>query len=173
MRVTTASLAILAMLAAPGVATAQGPGNGGADEYSETIPGAGGNHPTSPGGGGGGGEPGEPTGGGGPLTPAQIAALEAAGEDGAAAAALAQSTGRDTKQTAGKGSGATADEDGASSGASSGDSAGSGITELVGDVAAGSDDGMGPVLPIILAAALIGAIAFLIVRRGGGQAGRT
>jgi hypothetical protein len=166
-RVTIASLAILALLVVPGVAAAQGAGNGGADEYTEIFPGAGGNHPSNT--GGGGGEPGEPS-GGGSLTPSQIAALEAQGSDGAAAAALAQSTGPDANRGAGGASNGAAAGD--ANGSPADDSGGSGIPQVIGDLAGGSDDGMGPVLPIILVAAAIGALGFLIVRRGGGQAGR-
>jgi hypothetical protein len=179
MRITIASLAIVAVLAVPSTSAAQAPG-GGADQYSETFPGAGGNRPSNGGGSGGAGG----SGGGqsdpssGPLTPAQVEALEAQGADGAAAAAAAQSSGPEGAPGAGEdgkavgGNQGSAAEGNSGSPAGEGDSEGSGVPELVGDVASGSDDGMGPVLPIVLAVALIGAVAFLIARRGGGQAGR-
>jgi hypothetical protein len=164
---------IVAMLAVPGVAVAQAPGNGGADEYTETLPGAGGNTPSNQGGGGsGGGESGAPT-ASGPLTPAQVAALEAQDEDGAAAAALAEQSGPD--RSGGEDTGAAGSDGSDTAGsdtAGSGTADDSGIREVVGNVASGSDDGMGAALPIILAATLIGALAFLIVRRSGGRAGR-
>jgi hypothetical protein len=167
-RVRIASLVIVAMLAVPGVAVAQAPGNGGADEYIETLPGAGGNTPSNQGGGGsGGGESGAPT-ASGPLTPAQVAALEAQDEDGAAAASVAQQSGRDRSGGEDTGAGGSDGSDTAGSGTADE----SGIREVVGNVASGSDDGMGAALPIILAATLIGAIAFLIVRRSGSRAGR-
>ena len=152
MRTSIALLAIFALFAVPGAAFAQGPG--GADEYTETLPGAGGNQQS----------------GSGPLTPDEVEALEAQGPDGAAAAEAAQATGPDATAGVGGEDTAAGDGDGSSAAASDGESGGAGITELVGDVAGGSDDGMGPVLPIVLAVALIGAVGFLIARRS--QAGR-
>lgn len=155
----------LLVSAVPAMAMAQG--NAGVDEYTETVPGAGGDKPSMGGGGDGSGE----SSGGGPLTPSQVAALEEQGPDGAAAAGLAQSTGPDSKGTPGGKEGESFAGTEAPSGAPGSDTSGSGIPGAIGDLAGGSDSGMGLVLPIVLVAALLGAVAFVIARRGGGQAG--
>ena len=49
----------------------------------------------------------------------------------------------------------------------------SGVAEVVGDLASGSDDGMGIVLPIVLAVAALAAIAFFAARRSRGRTGNT
>src|SRR5215216_5554545 len=67
------------------------PGNSGIGQYQETVPGAGGNHPTSHGGGGGSGN----GGGGGAqpaISPATAQALAAQGSAGQATANLANAT---------------------------------------------------------------------------------
>lgn len=154
------------LLACTVPAAALGQDNAGVDEYSEQVPGGGGNQPSNPNAGGGGsGGSGDPD--GGPLTPAQVAALEAQGADGAAAASLAQQTGPDS--TAGRGG---AGDGSAGGGGGSAADDGGGLTEIAGNIAGGSDSGMGVALPLILGAALIGALAFVVMRRrGGGQAG--
>lgn len=150
------SLVVVALLVIPGTATAQGPGgNAGVDEYTETVPAGGGSNPSSDPGGGGSGGSGEDA-----LTPAQVAALEEQGPDGAAAAQLAQSTGPDraSDQRSGDNSG----------GVSTQPSGESGIVGALGDAADGSESGMGVALPIILGVALLGALGFLVARRSGG-----
>ena len=133
---------------------AQAPGGHGAiEEYTETLPGPGGDNPT--------GESTD-TGTGGSLSPEQVAALEAEGSEGANAAKAAQSTGPDRK-------GGGSDRAGAPAPESDG---GAGVVEVIGDLAGGDDSGMGVALPIVLGVALLGALAFVIARRGGGHTGR-
>jgi len=147
-----AAMALLT-LGLPAVATAQG--NGGVDEYEEVLPGPGGGNESS-----GGGDDGDDS--SGPLTPAQVSALEEQGSDGAAAAELARQTGSDRDRgPGGDPLSATADVPDDSSG----------VAEVVGDLAGGSGGGgMGIVLPIVLGAALVGAIAFVVARRRSGRA---
>ena len=166
-------LAVVAALALPGVAMGQG---SGADEYSEDIPGGGGNQPSNQNGGGSGG-----TGGGSTLPSGTQADLAAQGDDGAAAANLAQQTGPGENGNGGKSNGAgSGDGAGGTGSGSSGDvnlapadsdSSGSGIGGVVADLAGGSDDGMGLLLPIILGSVLVAAVAFVLFRRGGGSPG--
>ncbi len=142
--VMTTLVAVLTALALPSAALAGG-GNSAIEEYVLDIP------------SGGGADQGAPsdTGSGAPLSPGTEAALEAEGEDGAAAAKLAKATGPDRN-----GDGARADEPADAGG-------GSGIAEVIGDLASGSDAGMGPMLPIVLGLALIGAVGIAIARRAG------
>lgn len=163
------------MCAFPGVALGQG---SGADEYTENIPGGGGNTPTNNNGNGSGGGS---DGGGSPLPQGAQEALAQQGSDGAAAANLAAETGPNRNATSGKQGGGSGG-DGAGGGLSGGegsslstptksDSGGSGIGEVVGELAGGSDDGMGILLPIILGSVLVAAVAFVLIRRTGGPAG--
>ncbi len=157
-------LAILAALALPGLAAGQGSGG---DAYSEDIPGAGGNQPSN----GDNGANGSGGDSGGSAVPSDTdSGLAAEGEDGAAAAELAQATKPD-----GSGTSATNGVDGtASSGgnaAAAPDSDNSGIGAVVSDLAGGSDDGMGVLLPIILGSVLIAGAAFVYLRRTGGSTG--
>lgn len=172
MRKVLTSLAVLALLALPGATVAHAQGNAAVDEYSESTPGGGGNKPSNSGSGSG-SSSGDAS--SGPLTSAQIAALEAQGRDGAAAAALAQSTGPDGKGQNREGAGSaglTGGGGAANEPTQAQDSGGPGITEAIGDLAGGSDSGMGPVLPIVLIAAVMGSLAFVVVRRrGSGHAG--
>ncbi len=162
-------LAVVAALALPGVAMGQG---SGADEYSEDIPGGGGNQPSNQNDNGG-------TSGGSAIPSGTQADLAAQGDDGAAAANLAQETGPSGNGNGGKSNGAGSG-DGAGGTGSGGDvnltpadsdSSGSGIGDVVADLAGGSDDGMGLLLPIILGSVLVAAVAFVLIRRGGGSPG--
>ena len=147
-----ALLAIAAFAALPSVAGAQG-GNTAVEGYVEQLP------------KGGGDDQADDTsnasalGEDGPLTPTEVADLESVGgADGAAAAQLAQST-------------APERQDGASGGpAEPAQASDSGLAEVVGDVAGGDDSGVGLLLPLVLVAAVIGAIAFVVVRRRGERA---
>jgi len=175
MRKIMTSLVVVAMLALPSVTTAQAQGNAGVDEYTEDVPGGGGNQPSGENGGSSGENGGSgATSDGGPLTSAQVAALEAQGKDGESAAALAQSTGPDLK--GGKpGKGETNGQAGAGTEAGASptepDSGGSGIGDAVGDLVNGPDSGMGVLLPIILGLTLIAAVAFFLIRRKGRSPG--
>jgi len=157
-------LAMLIALALPGAAVGQGSGG---DVYEEDVPGAGGNQPSS----GNNGDNG--SGGGGSALPSDSGSqsgLAAKGEDGAAAAELAQST-----SPGGSGSSATGGDDGTS--LSGGEAAADPDTESSGpggvavDLLGGSDDGMGLLLPIILASVLVAGAAFVLIRRSGGSTG--
>ena len=153
----------------------------GADEYTEDIPGGGGNNPSNQNNGGS-GSGSDGTGSGSTLPSGTQADLAAQGDDGAAAANLAQQTGPGGN---GNGNGAKSNGagsgDGAGAGSGSGgdvnltpadsDSSGSGVGDVVADLAGGSDDGMGLLLPIILGSVLIAAVAFVLIRRGGGSPG--
>lgn len=174
-------LVVFAAFALPGVALGQGAGSG-ADEYSEDIPGGGGNQPSNENNGGSGGSGGGSTGSGGtPLPSGTQGELEAQGGDGAAAANLAQSTGPKGERGAngandanggGAGAGGTATSpDGEVAVSPGSDSSGSGVGEVVGELAGGSEDGMGILLPIILGSVLVAAVAFVLIRRSGGSAG--
>lgn len=145
------------------------PGNSGIDQYTESIPGAGGNHPTSGGHGGGGGNPSA-------VSPSVIRMLNSQGPAGRGAARLATATapnlrGTGADSTGGAGRNATAGNGGGSRAASGGNdasgSAGSGSgakaigAELTGS---GADTGMGIWLPIILGSTLAAALALTVLR---------
>jgi hypothetical protein len=154
------------------------PGNSGIDQYTESIPGAGGNHPTSGGHGGGnvGGGGGNPS----AVSPSVIRTLSSQGPAGRGAARLAtatapnlRGTGADSIRAAGRnastgnGGGNGGSERGTSRGNGAGDSAGSGSAakaigaELTGS---GADTGMGIWLPIILGSTLAAALALTVLR---------
>jgi hypothetical protein len=149
-----ALLAVILALVAPTAALAQG--SGGTDEYVEQLPGAGGDKPSS--GSGGDAETDEA------LTPSAEEAIEEQGADGSAAVELAQSTGPDGGGDSGQG--------GSGGDGLRGSDADSGLPEVIGDVASGSDDSdMGVLLPIVIGATLVAALAFVIIRRRRRHAG--
>jgi hypothetical protein len=150
-RVLTIVLAA-ALVAVVAPSMALGQSNAGIDEYTEEVPGAGGGNPTH-GGGGGGEDPST----GGPLSPAEVSSLEELGADGAAAAELAQASGpRD---------------DGGTPGVAASPDDSSGVADVVGDLAGDSDEGIGIMLPVVLALTLLAAVGFVLVRRHGGRPG--
>jgi hypothetical protein len=137
------------------------PGVSGANQYSETLPGPGGN---------------DRTGGGSGKTPAQAvgkenaAKLEALGPEGRAAAELAAETAPGGGKAAGGHGGAASG--GASGGSSSdaGASGSSGLDQVLGQVTGtgGSEsgsNGMGLLLPLLIAAAIVAAAAYALNRR--------
>ncbi len=136
---------VLAPVAVPTAALGQG--NAGVDEYVEELPGAGGGKPDK-----GGGD----DGGGGPLTPAQVTSLEELGSDGAAAAALAQGSG---PRMTGRVTPATVTRRPPS--VTSARASPTSWAPSTGD----SESGSGVALPIVLVAALVAAVAFLLFRR--------
>jgi hypothetical protein len=166
----------LAFLAAPAAQAACDPatvpgGNSQIDEYTETVPGACGDHQSQTGGAGGAGG----HSGNGPAAPAAtVEELQSAGPDGAATAGLVDdvapgpdtgsgdpATGGSDQAGGSKPSGSTNAQEG---GAADGDgSVLSGVARSLG----GADDsaGLGIVLPLVLAASLIGALAYLLRRR--------
>jgi hypothetical protein len=188
--VTTLAIGSLLVLPATALAGNGGhhsvpPGNSGLDQYTENIPGAGGNHPT---GGGGSHHPGGGGGGSGSsVTPGVTHTLDSQGPAGQGAASLAAATAPDVGGNAPAGhpgkSGGSANAKGGSgttaSGAASGGNAapggsGSGVDAIAAELTgSGVDNGMGIFLPIILGAALIGALGLvaLRLRRGPPQTG--
>ena len=188
--VTTLAIGSLLVLPATALAGNGGhhsvpPGNSGLDQYTENIPGAGGNHPT---GGGGSHHPGGGGGGSGSsVSPGVTHTLDSQGPAGQGAASLAAATAPDVGGNAPAGhggkSGGSANAKGGSgttaSGAASGGNAasggsGSGVDAIAAELTgSGVDNGMGIFLPIILGAALIGALGLvaLRLRRGPQQTG--
>jgi hypothetical protein len=182
MRKISIALTLTALLVLPVVAQAgphQNPGNSAGDEYTENIPGAGGDHQGGSGsgsGGAGGSGSGGGSGSSSSLPPGTVQALQQQGGAGAGAANFANSTGPKAAkkaaraQASGK-SGANGSN--STSGSESGSGSGGGsLGDVVKQVTGGSDssdsDGMGAALPIILAASVLGALAFLLARRRGG-----
>ena len=188
--VTTLAIGSLLVLPATALAGNGGhhsvpPGNSGLDQYTENIPGAGGNHPT---GGGGSHHPGGGGGGSGSsVSPGVTHTLDSQGPAGQGAASLAAATAPDVGGNApaghgGKsggsanakgGSGTTAGGAASRGNAASGGS-GSGVDAIAAELTgSGVDNGMGIFLPIILGAALIGALGLvaLRLRRGPQQTG--
>jgi hypothetical protein len=167
---TTLILTMLVLLSTTAVACAAGgSGNSSVDEYTEDVPNAGGNT-----GGGSGGGPGS---GGGADLPSNVdEQFQQAGADGAAAASLAEGTSpspaHQTPASSGDGGqGDNATDGGGANGqpqTGSGQPAG-GAATLSSAPAGSADDSGGPglVLPIILIAGLVGAIAYVLVRRSG------
>jgi MYXO-CTERM domain-containing protein len=144
--------------AAPATAQEQvaPPGNAGVDEYLETIPEADGNRPVRP--------PAE-SGGQGGLDADTQRELESLGDDGEAAARLAD---RAARQSGGTGSSDKAPvrdgETGASADSLDGTS-GAGLGTVLGQTVSAEDGGLGVGLPILLAVTLLGAVAIVVVRR--------
>jgi len=150
------ALIVLAMLALPGQALAQGSGG---DVYTEDPPVAGNDDP--PNGNNGGND-------GGSSVPSGTQS-----EDSAAAADLAESTDPDGDgSSAGGSSGSGSGNDGSgSSGAETSSGSSAGVDDVVGEIAGGSDDGAGILLPMILGAVLVAGVAFVVIRRRGGSPG--
>jgi hypothetical protein len=138
------------------------PGNSEIDQYSENVPGPCGDQPVNPPGGD------SDTPGADPLPSGTADDLSSFGADGQAAAALAQSTAPPNRgldgANGGEGAGAA---EGASPGtAEDGDSILESIVNAFTGSADGEDgDGLGLLLPLILAAVLLAAIAYGIRRR--------
>ena len=182
-RVIIVSAVLAALAALPTIASAQsGAPESGVGEYTENIPGAGGNQPENGGGqGGSGGSGGSGQGGSGEAAPGGTATdtglppevvneFEQQGADGAAAAALAQSTSPSgSNQGAGQpGSGGQAAGDAGQISSGDGQGGVGGVVEkIVGVNSASQSDGMGIALPVILGSSLLAALLFLFVRRRG------
>ena len=148
-----------ALLAAPATVRAQDslpPGNSGVDQYTENVPGPGGDKPTNPGGGGGSGGGG---GGNGELSTAEAQALTDQGPNGAAAAALAEET-APPKAT---------DADSVARRSGGDDGNGFSVDDVFSALTGSDSAGMGVFLPILLGASLLAAIAVgaaRLLRRG-------
>jgi len=127
------------------------PGVSGANQYTETLPGPGGNEPTS-GAGGKGKSPAKVLGHG------NAAELEALGPEGRAAAQLAAESAPESTNGANGGE--------AHGKTSSAPSSSSGVGQVLGQVTGSSGSGgMGLLLPALIAAAVVGAAAYVIGRR--------
>jgi hypothetical protein len=126
------------------------PGNSGVSQYQEDVPTAKGNRPSNtivPGGGGTNG----PGSSGGAVSPSTLRALDKQGSAGRKAAALAE---------------ATAPSNAPKPSASSQDQGSSPVSSVVKALTgSSSSSGLGPLLPIILIACLLGAAALALLRR--------
>ena len=149
-----ASLALSAFFAATAAAAPEHvpPGNSGAVQYTESLPGVSGDQTTK------GLSEGGKQGDGKQLSPADAARLEAKGREGKDAARLA----------AGGSPPASGGGEGGGGRAGGGESAGadSGAGQVVGAATGSSDSGgMGLLLPLLIAAGALAALVFLVVRR--------
>lgn len=169
MRKTSAitTVFVIAALALPTAASAQEtipPGNSGADEYTEGVPGAGGEQ--SGGGGGDGSEPSQT------LPPSASEDLNSLGSDGASAASLAQSTAPDSqalRDRLAKSKGAGEETGTAPAAPQQGADDGSVLGDALNSVTAtGDDEGLGIWLPILLVSALLVVVGTALARRGRG-----
>lgn len=162
------ALACAALLLAVPAASAQD--NSAVDEYTENPPSPGGENPNPDGGAGSGGSDGSGGGGGeSSLPPATVDQLESMGADGAAAAGLANELGP-TGNRDRNGSGGSSPGSGSVDPATGESAGGSPISEILEGLTGGSDSsGLGPVLPIVLIAALIAGLAFALARRRRGD----
>ena len=160
---TTSKVFLLAMLAAlalaPGAfAQSIPPGNSGADQYTEGVPDVGGDKPA-----GGNGEAGGGGGAGGSISNGTLDALASAGADGALAGAALGASSPTPSGSPG--------ERGSTGGAEGADDSeldaleDQGLGSALGTVAQGSDQGMGIVLPLILALVALGAVGLLVAQR--------
>lgn len=161
MRAFCVSLCLLAALLLPANAVAANvpPGNSGANQYTETLPGAGGNKPTNNIGGGG-------NQGGGASQPAQAlsaGAQRSLDQQGAAGRATADLANRTAPPGAATGSqGKPGQTPSGSSGGSSG------VLDVLKQAKGSADSGgMGIVLPLTLAGSALAALLFLRWRRRG------
>jgi hypothetical protein len=161
LRIGIAALIALCMAALPVAdATAETrvpPGVSGANQYSETLPGPGGNDRT---GGGSGGTPAQAIGKG------NAAKLEALGPEGKAAAELAART-APAGAHGGNGGAGTNGSGSRDSGSGSGSS---GLDQVLGQVtgtggSGSGSGGMGLLLPLLIAAAILVAAAYALNRR--------
>jgi hypothetical protein len=133
-------------------------GNSEADQYSETIPGACGNHRPNPP-----ADPGTPGGSPDGTVPAQThRRLESLGPAGQNAAALAQANAPGGTRTNGGGDGGNGNP--ASAGDAGDGGALSGVGRALGG-GSGDGEGMGVVLPLVLAGTLGAGLAYWLVRR--------
>ena len=157
----TALLALCALSACAGSAAAAPgrvpPGNSGAAQYTETLPGVGGNQTTS---GVREGQSGRQGGAAHSLGAGQAARLEALGKEGADAARLA-ANGEPPGSAGGNGARGTGGGEGSAPPGNA-----SGLAQVV-SAATGTSgsSGMGLLLPLLIAVGVLGALAFLVIRR--------
>ena len=137
-------------------------GNSEADQYSETIPGACGNHRPNAG---------NPAASPNGTVPSQtLRRLESLGPGGQTAAALAQANAPAGARRAEGGRGGT--DDNPPSAGDTGEDGGalSGVGRALGG-SSGDGEGMGIALPLVLAGTLVAALAYWLMRRRAGPAG--
>jgi hypothetical protein len=144
------------------------PGDSAADQYTEGVPDAKGNKPTPDRRSSGGrtGSSGAATGSGGGTTASQsaLAALSQLGNDGSAAAEVVAVTAPERERTGQ--SGGSDGSDGRQAGQSAPPEEAEGASPAAGLFSAftGEENGLGWLLPVLLGAALAGALAFAMVR---------
>ncbi len=132
------------------------PGNSAVDQYFESVPSAAGNQP--PTGGAAAGHPGT-------ISAGTRSALASSGADGRAAAALAAAGAPALTAPAATAPAAAAKTAGGAAPSPSIVAAPTPTGQLPRTTAAVASSGISPVLPIVLGAALLAAIAFAVVRR--------
>jgi hypothetical protein len=130
-----------------GAAPSFAQGNAGVDQYTEHIPSASGEKPTKTTVPSGSSDRAAPS----VLTPRQVEALEAKGEDGEAVVRLVDATGLERPKPA--------ETDAPGAGGRSG------IAGIVSALAGGDGSGLGFALPVLLIATALGAVAYAAVRR--------
>lgn len=129
------------------------PGNGEADQYAETVPGAGGNETPD-----GSQQPGDV------LPGSQVEDLQNQGADGAGVAAFTGATAPGGQSGGGAGGSGSGSGDGSSQGSGTGGADGAPLAAAATTPVPG-EDGLGPALWVIVALSAAGAIGFVAWRR--------
>lgn len=160
-KLTITFVAIAAMVLAPAALAQKPPDNGAVDEYTEGVPGSGGETPSGSSSGSGGASGSDSS--GSAVSPSNIEALESHGEDGAAAATLAQATAPDGAGKSPEGQKAGSDATSPAVGAAEPGGLSAAVETVTGD----GSSGMGILLPILLGAIAVGVMALALRRRGG------
>jgi len=163
------TVAALLCLSATAAYAAQPPG-GAADEYTEGVPGGGGETPSGDAGSGSGPQ-GDTSSSGDASVPATTESqLQSSGADGAAALSLIEETGP-AESSPGNSKGPSSGSPGSpDKGATSPDRGSGGVAGVVNALAGDdSDGGLGVLLPIALIIVALGAAAVALARRGGSQ----
>jgi len=166
------SFTVVVLLALGATAYAAQPPGGATDEYTEGVPGGGGETPS-----GDAGSHGDNSSGGSSETGSSVPAatqsqLQSSGADGAAALSLIEETGP-ADSPSGNAKDAGSDGQGSKNGAedASSPNRGSGVAGVV-KALTGDDSGggLGVLLPIALIVIALGAAALALARRGGSEA---
>jgi hypothetical protein len=174
-RLTTALLVLVTILLTVAAANASAqnvpPGVSGANQYTETLPGPGGNSPTSGGTSNGGGTSG-PKSVAKALGAENARKLQALGPEGKAAAQLAtESSSGNSRQTRhahrGRGSGDRTRSSGQTGGATGSQDGSSGVQQILGQITGtgGSNSGgMTWLLPLLIGVSVVVAAAYIFAR---------
>ena len=157
----------LALTASPAFGQSIPPGNSGADQYAEGVPGADGNKKPGGGSGGGAGGDGDSSSGSSGLPASVVSELEDGGATGSAAAVALGASAPARDSGAGKGSGSAFGQDGAGETAVAQSEPASPLAEIVDTITTGSEDGMGTALPILLLIVLAGGVGVALWMRTG------